>query len=205
MGFYSERILPVLLNGVMKQPDMLRLRNRIVPQASGRVLEIGIGSGLNLPLYAADATSIQGVEPSAALRDMARKAADETDIPLDLVDCGAEDMPFDTASFDTVISTWTMCTIPQLDTALTEIRRVLKPGGQFLFVEHGRAPDPGIERWQNRINPVWKRIGGGCHLNRRIARHVEDSGFTFDHIETDYMIRGPKWATWTYLGAAKLR
>lgn len=203
MGFYSERILPFLLNGAMKQPDMLRLRNRIIPQASGRILEIGIGSGLNLPLYPPDTKSIVGVEPSAALRKMALKAAGTGAMPLDLHEAGAEDMPFEDASFDTIISTWTMCTIPELESALAEMRRVLKPDGQFLFVEHGRAPEPGVQAWQRRINPIWKRIGGGCHLNRPIADHVEANGFALDRLETDYLVRGPKWATYTYLGAAR--
>lgn len=203
MGFYSERILPFLLNGAMKQPEMLRLRNRIIPQASERILEIGIGSGLNLPLYAADAQSIHGVEPSAALRKMAERAAGEIDVPLDLHDAGAEDLPFEDASFDTIISTWTMCTIPELARALGEMRRVLKPGGQFLFVEHGLAPESRVQAWQRRINPVWNCIGGGCNLNRHIADQVEAGGFALDRLETDYLVRGPKWATYTYLGAAR--
>lgn len=205
MGFYSDLILPRLINSAMSRPDVLRLRNRLVPQAHGNVLEVGIGSGINLPFYAADVTAVHGIEPSQGLRKMAERAAHDVDVPLELIDAVAEDMPFETASFDTVISTWTMCSIPGLDAALSEIRRVLKPGGTLLFVEHGKAPDPGPHRWQNRLNPVWKCIGGGCHLNRAIAERIEAGGFAFDHLETGYMLKGPKWTTHTFFGAARAR
>lgn len=205
MGFYSEYILPTLLNSTMKQPDILRLRNRLVPKAEGDVLEIGIGSGLNLPFYAADLKSITGIEPSRGLRRMADRAATEAERPVVLVDAGAEDMPFDHHSFDTVISTWTMCSIPELEASLDEMRRVLKPGGKLLFVEHGKAPEAAVQRWQNRINPLWKAIGGGCHLNRPIADFLEQNGFVFEDLEQDYLVRGPKWSTYTYLGAARAR
>jgi len=205
MGFYSDYILPGLLDKAMRQPDVLKLRRKLVPQARGNVLEIGIGSGVNLPLYSRDVTAVHGIEPSKGLRHKAEEEARGCDVPLNLVDAIAEDLPFDNQSFDTVISTWTMCTIPGLEQAFEEIRRVIKPDGQLLFVEHGKSPDTGVHRWQNRINPVWKCVGGGCHLNRAIDERVEAGGFAIDGLETGYLARGPRWATWMYMGKARLR
>jgi ubiquinone/menaquinone biosynthesis C-methylase UbiE len=166
MTFYREQVLPWLIDLSMRQSRLAPYRRRVVSAASGRVLEIGIGSGLNLPFYGDNVSQVIGVEPSAKLLHMARAASRRTSMPVDLIEGTAEAIPIDDRSIDTVVTTWTMCSIPVLEHALQELRRVLKPGGRLLFVEHGRAPEPRICWFQDRLNPVWKRFSGGCHLNR---------------------------------------
>lgn len=203
MNFYETHILPHILNFAMKQPDMKKRRERLIPQAEGRVLEIGVGSGHNLPFYSDRASELIAIEPSPKLREMTQRAAKDAGRTIDLRDGVAEDIPLDDASIDTVVTTWTLCTIPDAPAALTEMRRVLKPSGRLLFVEHGRAPDENVLRWQNRINPVWKVIGGGCNLNRAITDLVTGVGFNIEKLDVGYEERAPKFAGFMYEGSAR--
>lgn len=202
MGLYEKYVLPKLLNMAMKSPDMTRMRSQLVPLASGRVLELGIGSGLNLPFYGGD-VHVTGVDPSLELQAYAREVAAGAGVDVEFVADTAESLPFESNSFDSAVITWTLCTIPDPDAALAEVRRVLKPGGRLIFAEHGRSPDAAVQRWQNRINPVWKVIGGGCNLNRTPDQALLAGGFNFDQIEEGY-IAGPRWATYNYRGVARL-
>ncbi len=202
LGIYEKYFLPKLLNLAMKAPAINRVRRQLVPLAEGNVLEIGIGSGLNLPYYDSSVT-VTGLDPSLELQAMAREVAAEAGVPVDFLSVGGEQIPADDNTFDTVVMTWTLCTIPEPTAALAEIRRVLKPAGKVVFAEHGEAPDPGVARWQQRINPLWRVIGGGCNLNRRIETLYEGTGFRFDDIERGYL-DGPKFATYNYRGVASV-
>ena len=201
MGFYQDQIVPLLINWSMRQTDLVAYRSRIVPAAEGRVLEIGIGSGLNLPFYSRNVAHVIGLEPSPRLLVMARRVERTGFGSVEFIEGSAEAIPLKDASVDTVVTTWTLCSIPDAARALHEMRRVLRPGGHLLFVEHGRAPDPNVVWWQDRMTPVWKRLGGGCHLNRAIGTLIEDAGFQFDRFKTGYM-RGPKPMTYMYEGSA---
>jgi ubiquinone/menaquinone biosynthesis C-methylase UbiE len=203
MGFYQDQIVPLLINLSMRQKNLVAYRDRIVPAATGRVLEIGIGSGLNLPLYSPSVQHVIGLDPSPRLLEMAR-GAQRRNLPVDFIEGSAEGIPLEKASIDTVVTTWTLCSIPDADRALRETHRVLKPAGRLLFVEHGRAPDPNVVWWQDRLTPIWKRLGGGCHLNRAIGSLIEGAGFQFERLETGYM-RGPKPMAFMYEGSARPR
>lgn len=168
------------------------------------MLEIGIGSGLNLPYYSTTVEQVIGLDPSPKLLAMAREAARRTSLPLELIENSAQTIPLYNRSINTVVTTWTMCSIPDVQRALSEMRRILKPEGRLLFVEHGRSPDPGVRRWQDRLTPVWRRVGGGCHLNRPIGELIEAAGFRIERIETGYL-RGPKPMTFMYEGSARPR
>jgi ubiquinone/menaquinone biosynthesis C-methylase UbiE len=204
MGFYNNRILPFLIHLSMRQRQLAAYRSRVIPAASGRVLEIGIGSGLNMPFYATTADRIIGLDPSPKLLAMARDAQRERPVPVELIESSAEAIPLSDRSVDTVVTTWTMCSIPDVHRALGEMRRVLKPGGRLLFVEHGRAPDLSVRRWQDRLTPAWRCIGGGCHLNRAIGELIEGAGFGIERLDTGYM-RGPKPMVFMYEGSARPR
>lgn len=201
MSFYNERVLPRLVHLSMRQATFEPYRRRVVAHASGRVLEIGVGSGLNLPLYEA-AAHVIGLDPSTRLLSMARAAAAELGRSIELVEGSAEAIPLPDHSVDTVVSTWTMCSIPDVTRALGEMRRVLAPGGRLLFAEHGRSPEHRVVRWQDRLTPVWKRIGGGCHLNRPIEQLIRDAGFRVEQLQTGYM-KGLKPMTFMYEGIAR--
>lgn len=201
MSFYRERVLPHLVNLSMKQATFEPYRRRVISDATGRVLEVGIGSGINLPLYASD-TEIIGLDPSARLLSMARDVTVTLPRSIELIEGTAEAIPLPARSVDTVVATWTLCSIPDPTRALTEMRRVLKPEGRLLFAEHGRSAEPHIVRWQNRLTPLWKRIAGGCHLNRPIDQLIRDAGFRVDKLETGYM-EGPKPMTFMYEGVAR--
>jgi len=202
VGFYEDRILPYLVHMSMRQGTLAVYRHRLVSAAEGRVLEIGVGSGLNLPHYGERAARIIGLDPSAKLLSMAERATRSVSLPVELLKGSAEAIPLDDKSVDTVVTTWTLCTIPSVTRALSEMRRVLKPGGRLLFVEHGRSPDPNVRRWQDRLTPLWKRIAGGCHLNRAISQLIEESGFRIERMDTGYM-KGPKPMTFMYEGSAR--
>ncbi len=204
MRLYDRYVLPRLLHVSMKNPEVRRQRARIVPAAAGRVLEIGIGSGLNLPHYGASVASVDGIDPSSALLGMAGNAVTQVRFPVTLHHGSAEELPFAQGAFDTVISTWTMCLIPDIGRALAEIRRVLKPSGVLVFIEHGRAPAPAVARWQDRLDPLWGRCAGGCHLNRDIAGLVEAADFRFRRLDEGYLVKGPKFLTWHFDGEAVL-
>lgn len=202
VGFYRERILPYLVHLTMRQATLLPYRRRVVSKAEGVVLEIGFGSGLNLALYSPRATHVIGLDPSAKLLSMAREAIEPAQPSTELVEASAEAIPLEPRSVDTVVTTWTLCTIPDVSCALDEMRRVLKPTGRLLFVEHGRSPDLSVQRWQERLEPVWTRISGGCHLSRPIAQLIERSGFRIEQIETGYG-KGPKPMAFMYEGVAR--
>ncbi len=200
-SLYERYVLPRLIDKACGQPPMTELRSRYVPRARGEVLEIGIGSGLNLPHYTGAVTSITGVDPSAELNEKARERAADLDIPVSVLGISGEDLPVGNNHFDTVVCTWTLCSIPNPYRAVEEMRRVLKPGGELLFVEHGRSDDPRIQKWQARVEPLWKKIGGGCHLTRRADDLLEAAGFRVTEKETGY-VPGPKIAAFMLHGVA---
>jgi ubiquinone/menaquinone biosynthesis C-methylase UbiE len=202
MGLYDRYVLPWVLHLALQSADAARQRKKVVPRARGRVLEIGIGSGLNLPLYGDEVERVTGVEPSPQLLALARRQAERATVAVDLVAGGAESMRFETGSFDTVVSTWTLCSIPDVERALAEVRRVLRPDGRLLFVEHGLSPEPGVRRWQDRLTPMWRRCAGGCHLNRDMAALIIGGGFALGDIDTGYLVAGPRVATWSFRGSA---
>lgn len=206
MGFYARRIMPRLIEAGMKNKVMTRHRPQMPALARGTVLEVGMGSGLNLPYYTPAVSRLIGLEPSDLLRTEAQAAAEATagarGFPVELLAAGAEDIPLDSGSVDTVLSTWTLCSIPELSAALHEMRRVLKPGGRLLFFEHGRAPDAGISRWQDRLAPVFRGLAG-CNLNRQIDVEIEAAGFHLVEIERRYL-DGPRVLTWHFMGQASV-
>jgi ubiquinone/menaquinone biosynthesis C-methylase UbiE len=202
MGIYERLLLPKLLDFAMRQKPIMMQRRKVVPEASGRVLEIGIGSGLNLAFYERGrVTKLWGLDPSEELRRIARERAEEAGIEVEFLGLPGEQIPLDAGSVDTVVSTYTMCTIPDVARALGEVRRVLVPNGVLLFSEHGRAPDAGVARWQDRLNGVWGKIAGGCNLNRAIPDVVRDAGFRIDALAQMY-VPGPRPFTYTYWGRA---
>ena len=202
MGFYDDRILPHLIDLSMRNRDLRPYRERVISQARGRVLEIGVGSGVNLPNYGTQVNEVVGLEPSPRLLAMAPRLAGKASARVTLTAGSAESLPMDTASFDTVVTTWTLCSIPDAVRALREMRRVLRNEGQLLFVEHGLAPEPGVRAWQNRLTPLWSRFAGGCHLNRPIRTLIESGGFAIAQLETGYM-KGPRPFTYLYEGRAR--
>ncbi len=202
MSFYQDRIVPHLINLAMRNRQLVPYRKRVISAAQGRVLEIGIGSGANIPFYGSSSHELIGLEPAPRLIAMAQRASSKSGLPVTLIEGSSEAIPLDSASVDTVVSTWTLCSIPDAVVALREMRRVLKPGGRFLFSEHGLAPDPGMQRWQNWLDPAWKRLAGGCHLNRAINRLVEEAGFRIEQLDTGYLA-GRNPMTFMYEGAAR--
>jgi ubiquinone/menaquinone biosynthesis C-methylase UbiE len=204
MGFYEDRILPHLIHLAMREETFLAYRRRVVSRAQGRVLEVGVGSGLNLPLYTDAVAHVVGLDPSVRLLSKARRLQWIGALSVDLIEGSAEALPLEDESIDTVVTTWTLCSIPDVGAALREMRRVLKPSGRLLFVEHGRAADSKVRRWQDRLTPAWKRVAGGCHLNRPIRQLLEDSEFEIERVETGYM-KGPKPMTFIYEGQARPR
>lgn len=202
MSFYRRHIVPPLLHLAMRQSALRPFRQRVIGAAEGRVLEIGCGSGLNLPLYGAAVRTVIALDPSAELLRMARDRAVGASIPVELLEASAEAMPIDTGSVDTVVTTWTLCSIADAPRALAELRRVLKPGGALLFVEHGRAPEPGVARWQDRLDPLWHRVAGGCHLNRKMDALITDNGFSIDTL-VNTRLPGPRTHTFLYEGRAR--
>ena len=204
MGFYQRFIVPPMIALVMKTAEATRYRKKIVPGVEGRVLEIGIGSGLNMPFYSDAVSAVVGIDPSPELLAMAQKRADKAPFATELVNGPAEDMPFESASFDCVLTTWTLCSIGEPLIALAEMRRVLKPAGRLVFVEHGRARASRVIAWQDRLNPIWRCFSGGCNLNREIDGLIENAGFAIAELETEYM-KGPKPLTFTYAGFARPR
>lgn len=202
MGFYGDVILPRLCDLAMRNRRFVPYRQRIIGLAEGRVLEIGVGSGLNLPFYGAAAREIIAVEPSERLIAMARRSTGTSPTPVTFVEGSAEAIPIEDNSIDTVVTTWTLCTIPRAGDALREMRRVLRPSGRLLFVEHGLAPDNNVRKWQDRLTPAWRLVSGGCHLNRPIQTLIEAAGFRSERIETAYM-PGLKPMSFMYEGIAR--
>jgi ubiquinone/menaquinone biosynthesis C-methylase UbiE len=185
---------------------ILKQRAKVVPHAKGRVLEVGMGSAINLPFYNADQVEmVWGLEPSEGMRRKAAPRLKEAAFPVELLELPGEEIPLDDDSADTVLLTYTLCTIPDFKKALGQMRRVLKPGGQLLFSEHGEAPDESVRKWQDRINPIWKRIAGGCNINRRIPQLIEEAGFKIEDLDSMYLPNTPKIAAFQYWGSATQR
>jgi ubiquinone/menaquinone biosynthesis C-methylase UbiE len=202
MSFYRRRVLPYLVHLATRQKRLVPFRRRVIGAAEGRVLEVGIGSGLNLPLYASTVRSLIALDPSPELLRMARRRGAGLSLPVEFLEASAEAIPLDDDSIDAVVTTWTLCTIPDAPRALTEMRRVLKPGGALLFVEHGRAPEPRVARWQDRLDPLWSRLAGGCHLNRKMDDLISGSGFRIERLEYA-RLPGPRTHTFLYEGRAR--
>jgi ubiquinone/menaquinone biosynthesis C-methylase UbiE len=202
MSFYDHWVLPQLLDLVMRQHQLEKYRRDVVAGARGRVLEIGVGSGLNLLLYGKEAEVIIGLDPSERLLSMAQRRAAEVGVPADLILGSATNIPLKNASMDTVVMTWTLCSISDPLSALREMRRVLKPGGALLFVEHGLSPEPAVERWQHRLTPLWRYIAGGCHLDRKVDNLIRAAGFEISKLRNEYA-RGPRLMTYMYEGRAR--
>ncbi len=203
MSLYDKYVLPKFLNCACASKPILRQRQKVVPLAEGKVLEIGIGSGLNLPFYEkSKIDEIWGLDPSEELSAMARIVADQESIEVNFISSGAEEIPLPDDHFDSVLVTYTMCTIPEVLRANQEIRRVLRAGGKMIFCEHGEAPDENIRKWQKRINPFWGKIAGGCNINRKIPSLIQDSGFDIVEMEEMYLPNTPKIAGYNYWGYA---
>jgi ubiquinone/menaquinone biosynthesis C-methylase UbiE len=202
VSVYEKYVLPRLIHWAMRKKIATAERRKFIPLAAGTVLEVGAGSGLNLPCYGPQVQKLYALDPSRELWEMARQRVREAPFPVEFLAASAERIPLEDMSVDTVVTTWTLCTIPDPLQALTDMRRVLKPEGRLIFVEHGRSSDPGVLAWQNRLTPVWKRVGGGCHLNRKIDDLIADAGFDITQIERGYR-RGPKPMAYLYKGLAQ--
>jgi ubiquinone/menaquinone biosynthesis C-methylase UbiE len=202
LNFYERWILPRLIDLAMRNEEVKRYRGKVIPTASGEVLEIGAGSGLNLAFYGSQVLRLHALEPSEALLRMASRKLPGASFPVELLRGSAEQIPLADGAIDTVVTTWTLCSIPDVAKALREARRVLKPGGSLLFVEHGHAPDASVAAWQRRIEPLWKPLAGGCHLTRRIDELIGAAGFEIIELENEYL-KGPRPLTYTYCGRAR--
>ncbi|MCH8498698.1 MAG: class I SAM-dependent methyltransferase [Marinobacter sp.] len=203
MRFYDEKVLPHLINKACTIGPIMKLRQQIVPRARGVVLEIGMGSGVNLPYYRPEQVDfVWGLEPSQGMREKARSNLQKSPVEVRWLDLPGEQIPLDDNSVDTVLITYTLCTIPDWQAALQQMHRVLKPGGLLLFCEHGRAPDHGVSKWQDRITPVWKTFAGGCHLNRNTLDMLTAMGFEVREVEQLYIRNTPKIAGYMYYGEA---
>ena len=203
MSLYDKYILPKFLNCACGSKPVSRQRQKVVPLVEGKVLEVGVGTGLNLPFY--DKSKIDelwGLDPSEELSDMARKVADRENIVVNFISSGAEEIPLPDSYFDSVLITYTMCTIPEVARANKEIKRVLKRGGKLIFCEHGEAPDENIRKWQKRINPFWGKLAGGCNINRKIPSLIQNAGFEIVELEEMYLPKTPKIAGYNYWGYA---
>jgi ubiquinone/menaquinone biosynthesis C-methylase UbiE len=202
-SFYERHILPHVISCACGVRPISRQREKVVPGAAGRVLELGIGGGLNLAFYdPGHVTSVTGVDPSEGLRAKALAAPRPDGLAVEILDGAAEQLPFDAASFDTIVCTYTLCSVASPASALAEARRVLKPGGRFLFSEHGLSPDADVQRWQRRLEPVWKRLAGGCHLTRPVGGAIRDAGFAIETLQTMYLPGAPRPMGWSEWGCA---
>jgi len=202
MGFYSDRVLPHIINKACGMKAANPYRERVATGLQGDVLEIGFGTGLNVPFYPSAVQRVAAVEPADVGWRIASKRVAASPIPIERSGLDGQSLPFDDDSFDTALSTWTMCTIPDVARALAEVRRVLRPGGTLHFVEHGLAPDEGVVRWQRRLEPVQKRVFGGCHLTREIVPLIEDAGFTIKELDQFYEEGAPRVFAADSLGVA---
>ena len=204
MGFYVEQVVPRIVDLTCGMKLVQPLRERVCAGLTGEVVEIGFGSGLNVPFYPAAVTEVAAVEPADLGWRLAGKRLAASAVPVRRSGLDGQSLPFPDNSFDTALSTWTMCTIPDVSAALAEVRRVLKPGGTLRFVEHGLAPDESVRRWQHRLEPLQKRLFGGCHLARPIATLVGDAGFTITELDVFYESGAPKPISAMSLGAAQV-
>ncbi len=202
MNPYERYVLPRMIDIACGMGDVMKARSKIVPLATGEVLEIGIGTGLNLQFYNPDqVSSIVGVDPAAQMQTLGRKRAAAISIPVDMVAVDVQGIHAETDRFDTIVMTFTLCSIADPVPALEEMVRVLKPGGRLLFCEHGLAPDASVERWQHRLTPIWKPFAGGCHLDRNIPALIEAGGFSIEQLHQEYL-PGPRPMTYVYSGWA---
>lgn len=204
MSFYEERILPHIIDRACSLGQVMKLRSQIVPMATGRVLEVGMGSGINLEFYNPDTvTMVYGLEPSEGMRRKAQSNIERSAVPVEWLGLPGEAIPLADNSVNTVLLTFTLCTIPDWHAALLEMKRVLKPGGQLLFIEHGESPHAKTRKWQHRINPGWRKIAGGCQLNRPIAELIRQAGFEIVELENLYIPTAPKITGYIYKGIAR--
>lgn len=204
-SWWDRKVVPKLIGCACAQPQIMKARSRIVPQASGDVLELGCGGGINMQFYAPERiASFSGLDPSPALLDASRKAAQAKGMTADIRGGVGEAMPFADVSFDTILVTFTLCSVDDQAQVLAEMRRVLRPGGKVLFLEHGSAPDEGVRKWQRRIEPIWSRIGGNCHLTRAITGAYEAAGFTVSGGDKAYMPKTPRPFGWIEWGEARV-
>ena len=204
-GWWDRHVMPRLIGCACTQPAVMRDRAKVVPRASGDILELGCGGGTNLQFYDwSQVRSLSGVDPSPELLGRAQDALLRSGRSANFASGIAEALPFESSSFDSVVTTFTLCSVQDPTAALSEVRRVLRPGGRLIFLEHGKAPDPDAANWQNRIEPVWKHIAGGCHLTRPVTGAISDAGFVCDAPQGHYMKRTPKWLGWVEWGEATL-
>jgi len=201
VSFYEDQVVPRLVNTMLSNKEFGKLRRRVASGLSGEVLEVGFGSGLNVPYYPPSVARVQAVDPATLGRKLAAERLAASPIPIEFVGLDGAQLPVESGSIDHVLITWTMCTIPDVGTALSEMRRVLRPGGQMHFVEHGLAPDAKVATWQHRLNPIERLLAGGCNLNRPIDTLIRQAGFSFDELETFYG-KGPKSFSYLYTGVA---
>jgi ubiquinone/menaquinone biosynthesis C-methylase UbiE len=203
MSFYENRVLPFVIDMACSMPPIMELRQQVVPRCRGEVLEVGAGSGINFALYDRRKVSkIYALEPSAGMRRKAQHNLSQSPVPVEWLDLPGEKIPLADHSVDTVLLTYTLCTIPDYATALKQMLRVLKPGGQLLFCEHGRAPEPEVVKWQDKLTPTWKKWAGGCHLNRPIADYLRNAGFTITEQHNLYVDKSPRFVGYMYYGCA---
>jgi ubiquinone/menaquinone biosynthesis C-methylase UbiE len=201
MDFYERWILPPILDLIMRRKDLTKYRRAVVAAAHGRVLEIGVGSGLNFPLYGKQVELVYGIDPSPRLLSIARRRAAASGIAVELVLGSATAIPLADNAIDTIVMTWTLCSIPDPQAALREMRRVLKPDGNLCFVEHGLSPEPSVERWQRRLTPAWRRMAGGCNLDRKMDDLIRQAGFDLTNLHEEYA-PGPRAMSYMYQGCA---
>ncbi len=203
MGFYGDRVLPRIIDSACGGKDMEPHRRRVCAGLTGDVVEIGFGSGLNVPFYPAAVNRVAAVDPAGTGWKLAEKRLSASTVPVQWSGLDGQSLPFPDDSYDSALSTWTLCTIPDVAAALREVHRVLKPGGALHFVEHGLAPDEGVQRWQRRLEPVQKRVFGGCHVTRPIVRLLTDAGFTVTDVDVFYAEKAPKFGAAFSLGIAR--
>ena len=201
MSYYEDQVVPRLVNALLGNKELAKLRRRVASGLSGEVLEVGFGSGLNVPYYPSSVTRVQAVDPAIVGRKLAAGRLAASSVPIEFVGLDGAHLPVESGSIDHVLITWTMCTIADIDSALSEMRRVLGPGGKMHFIEHGLAPDAPVAKWQHRLNPLERRLAGGCNLNRPIDALIQQAGFSFDQLETFYG-SGPKSFSYLYEGVA---
>ena len=204
VGLYDDQVLPRLIDVVLANPEFGRIRGRVAGRLSGEVVEVGFGSGLNVPYYPAEVTRVLAVEPATVGRKLAARRLAASDVPVEFVGLDGQSLPMESESVDHALVTWTLCTIPAPAEALRELHRVLRPGGQLHFAEHGRSPDPPVARWQDRLNGLQRRLAGGCNLNRPIDTMVAEAGFEMGGLERFY-VKGPKAFGYMYEGVATKR
>lgn len=204
MGFYEDRILPHLVDRALGSPPFEKARARVCSGLSGEVIEVGFGSGRNVPHYPTGIERVRAVDPATRARDIAEPRVEASPVPVEYIGLDGAHLPVEDESVDHVLVTWSLCTIPDAAGALAEIRRVLRPGGTLHFVEHGRSPDPRTSRWQSRITPVWRHFAGGCRLDRPIDELISAAGLDISELR-NYTIQGPSIATYMYEGTATKR